>query len=246
MSREMGVPIARRADPFPERTGAPAGDDPVLDRFAFDALRGTTLVAKEPIGVCGLITPWNWPINQVVCKVAPALAAGCTMVLKPSEVSPLSALIIAEILHEAGVPTGVFNLVNGDGAHVGHAIAAHPDIDMVSFTGSTRAGVAVAKAAADTVKRVAQELGGKSANILLPDADFERAVTLGVEPLLQQQRPVLRRADAHAGAARRASPRRRRSRRRSRRRDARRDRRPTRRRRSGRSRTGRSSRRCSG
>ena len=138
------------------------------------------MVAKEPIGVCALITPWNFPVNQVMCKVAPALAAGCTMVLKPSEVSPLSALIIAEILHDAGVPAGVFNLVNGDGANVGHAMAAHPDIDMVSFTGSTRAGIAVAKAAADTVKRVAQELGGKSPNILLPDADFERAVSLGV------------------------------------------------------------------
>src|SRR4029453_482176 len=116
----------------------------VLETFEFDVKQGSTLVAKEPIGVCGLITRWNFPINQVVCKVVPALAAGCTMVLKPSEVSPLSALIIAEILHEAGVPAGVFNLVNGDGANVGHAMAAHHDIDMVSFTGSTRAGIAVA------------------------------------------------------------------------------------------------------
>ena len=125
-------------------------------------------------------TPWNWPINQIVCKVAPALAAGCTMVLKPSEIAPLSGIVFAEILHEAGVPKGVFNLVQGDGPTVGAAIAAHPDIDMVSFTGSTRGGIAVAKAAADTVKRVAQELGGNSANILLDDVDFESAVTNGV------------------------------------------------------------------
>jgi aldehyde dehydrogenase (NAD+) len=138
------------------------------------------MVVREPIGVCALITPWNFPVNQVICKVAPALAAGCTMVLKPSEVSPLSALIIAEILHEAGVPQGVFNLVNGDGVNAGQALAAHPDVDMVSFTGSTRAGVAVAKAAADTVKRVAQELGGKSPNLILADAPFERAVSMGV------------------------------------------------------------------
>jgi aldehyde dehydrogenase (NAD+) len=134
----------------------------------------------EAIGVCGLITPWNWPINQLICKVAPALAAGCTMVLKPSELSPLSALIIAEIMHDAEVPAGVFNLVNGDGLTVGQHIASHPDVDMVSFTGSTRAGVLVAQAAAPTVKRVAQELGGKSPNILLPDTDFERSVTLGI------------------------------------------------------------------
>src|SRR5690625_435201 len=127
-----------------------------------------------------MITPWNWPINQVICKVAPALAAGCTMVLKPSEIAPLSALIVAEILHDAGVPPGVFNLVNGDGPGVGEALAAHPEVDMVSFTGSTRAGIQVAKAAADTVKRVAQELGGKAPNILLPDCDWERSVTLGV------------------------------------------------------------------
>jgi aldehyde dehydrogenase (NAD+) len=181
MSQEMGVPIAAaRNTHFPSGPAHLKEAVKVLERFEFDEARGSTLIAKEPIGVCGLITPWNFPINQVVCKVAPALAAGCTMVLKPSEVSPLSALIIAEILHDAGVPAGVFNLVNGDGPGVGHAIASHPDIDMVSFTGSTRAGVAVAKAAADTVKRVAQELGGKSANILLADVDFERAVTLGV------------------------------------------------------------------
>ena len=152
----------------------------VLRDFEFETLKGTTLIAHEPIGVCGLITPWNWPLNQIVSKLAPALAAGCTVVLKPSELSPLSALILAEVLHEAGVPKGVFNLVNGTGAEVGAAIAAHPDIDMVSFTGSTRAGILVAEAAATTVKRVHQELGGKSANIILPDAELDLAVTDGV------------------------------------------------------------------
>jgi aldehyde dehydrogenase (NAD+) len=152
----------------------------VLEGFVFDDLRGTTLIAREAIGVVGLITPWNWPINQIVCKVAPALAAGCTMVLKPSEIAPLNAVLFAEVLHDSGVPKGVFNLVNGDGPTVGQAIAAHRDIDMVSFTGSTRAGILVAKAAADTVKRVHQELGGKSANIILPDADLKRAVSRGV------------------------------------------------------------------
>ncbi|MBN9026427.1 MAG: aldehyde dehydrogenase family protein, partial [Rhizobiales bacterium] len=148
--------------------------------FEFDTLKGNTLLTHEAIGVCGLITPWNWPLNQIVTKLAPALAAGCTVVLKPSELSPLSAHILAEVLHDAGVPKGVFNLVNGTGPVVGEAIAAHPDIDMVSFTGSTRAGVQVAKAAADTVKRVHQELGGKSANIILADADLDLAVTDGV------------------------------------------------------------------
>jgi aldehyde dehydrogenase (NAD+) len=181
MSREMGVPIAAaRKIHFPSGPAHLQETIKVLRTFEFETLRGTTLVTKEPIGVCGLITPWNFPINQVMCKVAPALAAGCTMVLKPSEISPLSALIIAEIMHDAGVPPGVFNLVNGYGVTVGQALALHPDIDMMSFTGSTRAGIAVAKTAADTVKRVTQELGGKSANILLPDTDFERAVTLGV------------------------------------------------------------------
>jgi len=132
------------------------------------------------VGVCGLITPWNWPINQLMVKIAPALAAGCTMIVKPSEYAPLSALLLMQVLHEAGVPPGVVNLINGDGPVVGAAIAAHPGIDMVSFTGSTRAGVLVARAAADSVKRVAQELGGKSANILLDDVDLEQAVTRGV------------------------------------------------------------------
>jgi acyl-CoA reductase-like NAD-dependent aldehyde dehydrogenase len=141
---------------------------------------GSSTVLHEPVGVCGLITPWNWPINQIVCKVAPALAAGCTVVLKPSEIAPIDATLFAEVLDAAGVPAGVFNLVNGDGPGVGAAIAGHPDIDMVSFTGSTRAGVLVARAAADNVKRVAQELGGKSANIILEGAPLEEAVTSGV------------------------------------------------------------------
>ncbi len=152
-----------------------------LEEFKFEEVRGTMLLAKEPIGVIGMITPWNWPINQIVCKVGPAIAAGCTMVLKPSEIAPLNGIIFAEIMHEAGVPKGVFNLVNGDGPTVGEAISRHPDVDMVSFTGSTRAGILVAKAAADTVKRVHQELGGKSANILLDDVDLKKAVTLGVQ-----------------------------------------------------------------
>jgi len=181
ISEEMGAPIwlAKAAQ-------APAGLAhfveivKVLEKFSFEELKGTTLLRKEPVGVCGMITPWNWPMNQVCCKVAPALAAGCTMVLKPSEIAPLSAYLFAKIVDEAGVPAGVFNLVNGDGPTVGAAIAAHPGIAMVSFTGSTRAGVAVAAAAAPTVKRVTQELGGKSANIILDDADLASAVKEGV------------------------------------------------------------------
>ncbi len=156
----------------------------VLKSHAFSELRGTTMIVKEPIGVCGLVTPWNWPVNQIACKVAPALAVGCTMVLKPSEIAPFSAQVWTEILHAAGVPAGVFNLVNGDGPTVGAAISGHPEIDMVSFTGSTRAGIEVARNAAPTVKRVHQELGGKSANIILPDADFKRAVTAGVRAVM--------------------------------------------------------------
>ena len=133
-------------------------------------------VVREPIGVCGLVTPWNWPINQILAKVAPAIAAGCTMVLKPSEQAPLSAQLIAEFIDEAGLPAGVFNLVHGNGPSVGHAMSAHPDIEMMSFTGSTRAGVDVAKTAADTIKRVAQELGGKSPNLIFADADLSRAL----------------------------------------------------------------------
>lgn len=152
----------------------------VLAEYRFEEPMGPGIVRREPIGVCGLITPWNWPLNQVASKVAPAIATGCTVVLKPSEIAPLSAMLLAEIIHDAGLPAGVLNLVNGDGPTVGEAIAAHPDIDMVSITGSTGAGVRVAKLAADTVKRVAQELGGKSANIILPDADLKAAVIAGV------------------------------------------------------------------
>ncbi|AQA18523.1 aldehyde dehydrogenase family protein [Halioglobus japonicus] len=151
----------------------------VLREFEFEQEMGNTRIFQEPIGVCGLITPWNWPVNQIGCKVAPALAVGCTMVLKPSEVAPLSAWLWSEVMHEAGVPAGVYNMVNGDGPGVGTALSVHPDVDMMSFTGSTRAGVAVAQNAAPTVKRVAQELGGKSPNIVLDDADLEAAVTSG-------------------------------------------------------------------
>ena len=153
----------------------------ILENFEFEEIRGTTKIVKEPAGVCGFITPWNWPLNQIACKVAPAIAAGCTMVLKPSEIAPISAYILTEIIAESGLPAGVFNLVNGDGLTVGAAISSHPDIDLVSFTGSTRAGREVAKAAADGIKRVTQELGGKSANIILDDVpDFARAVSGGV------------------------------------------------------------------
>ncbi len=152
----------------------------VLRDFSFEEDLGEHRVFKEPIGVCGLITPWNWPVNQIGCKVAPALAVGCTMILKPSEVAPLSGYLFAKIMHEAGVPAGVFNLVNGDGPTVGTALSKHPGVDMMSFTGSTRAGSLVAQNAAPTVKRVTQELGGKSPNIILDDADLEKAVTRGV------------------------------------------------------------------
>ena len=152
----------------------------VLKDFNFETVKGSTAIVYEPVGVIGMITPWNWPINQIACKVAPAIAAGCTMVLKPSEIAPMNALLFAQVMDEAGVPPGVFNLINGDGPGVGEAMSAHPGIDMMSFTGSTRAGIAVAKAAADTVKRVAQELGGKSANIILDDADLKKAVVSGV------------------------------------------------------------------
>jgi aldehyde dehydrogenase (NAD+) len=181
ISQEMGAPIsfARTAQ---VGTGIAhfATARHILSTYAFEETRGTTQIIKEPVGVCGMITPWNWPLNQLTCKVAPALATGCTMVLKPSEIAPVSAMILAEIIHEAGVPAGVFNLVNGDGPSVGAAISAHPEIDMVSFTGSTRAGREVAKAAADTIKRVCQELGGKSANIILDSADLAAAVKGGV------------------------------------------------------------------
>ncbi|MCY4343374.1 MAG: aldehyde dehydrogenase family protein [Gammaproteobacteria bacterium] len=181
ISQEMGAPL-----PLANAAQAPAGLGhfmttlEVLKTFEFEEDIGTSHVVREPAGVCGFITPWNWPINQIACKVAPALAAGCTMVLKPSEVAPFNAILFAEILDEAGVPTGVFNLVNGDGPTVGTALSSHPDVDMMSFTGSTRAGVEVARNAAPTVKRVAQELGGKSANIILDDADFQAAISRDV------------------------------------------------------------------
>lgn len=156
-----------------------------LTNYEFEEKIGSTMIVKEPIGVCGLITPWNWPMNQIAVKVAPAIAAGCTMVLKPSEIAPFDAILFAEILDEAGVPAGVFNLINGDGPGVGTALSQHPGIAMVSFTGSTRAGVLVAQNAAPSVKRVAQELGGKSANIILDDADFEQAVTDGTAAMFE-------------------------------------------------------------
>jgi len=181
ISKEMGAPIwLSQAAQAATGLGHFGTVLEILKNYKFEEDRGGTRIIKEPVGVCGFITPWNWPINQIVCKVAPALAAGCTMVLKPSEVAPLNAHLLAEILDEAGVPAGVFNLVDGDGAEVGAALSAHPDVDMMSFTGSTRAGIEVAKAAAPTVKRVAQELGGKSANIILDDADLGSAVAGGV------------------------------------------------------------------
>ncbi len=181
VSDEMGAPLqfARDAQVWAGRAHLEA-TIAALESFEFEQQRGSTRIVREAIGVVGLITPWNWPLNQIVTKVAPALAAGCTLVLKPSEIAPLDAIIFAEVVHAAGVPPGVFNLVNGDGPTVGQTLASHPDVDMVSFTGSTRAGVMVAKSAADTVKRVTQELGGKSANIILPDADLRAAVTQGV------------------------------------------------------------------
>lgn len=181
ISDEMGAPMG-----LATAAQAPCGlahimyGIEVLKSYVFEESIGPNRVRKEPVGVCALITPWNWPINQIACKVVPALAAGCTMVLKPSEIAPLDAYWFAKVLDEAGVPKGVFNLVNGDGATVGNALTSHPDIDMVSFTGSTRAGITIAKNAADTVKRVAQELGGKSANIILDDADLKSAVGGGV------------------------------------------------------------------
>ncbi len=180
ISQEMGAPLAF-ARTMQAAVGAAHLEQTIraLRSYRFGTLSGSLLVSHEPIGVCALITPWNWPINQIVCKVAPALAAGCTMVLKPSEIAPFSAILFADMLHEAGVPPGVFNLVHGGGPGIGDALSRHPEVDMVSFTGSTRAGIEVAKAAADTVKRVHQELGSKSPNLILPDADSEDAVTHG-------------------------------------------------------------------
>jgi aldehyde dehydrogenase (NAD+) len=180
ISDEMGAPLI-----FAERFQAGAGLGhltntlEVLKTYPFEERLGSAMIVREPVGVVGMITPWNWPLNQITCKVAPALAAGCTMVLKPSEYTPTSALLFAEILDEAGVPKGVFNLINGLGPDVGAAMSAHPGLDMISFTGSTRAGIDVAQRAAPTVKRVTQELGGKSANIILEDADFQKAISGG-------------------------------------------------------------------
>ena len=185
ISREMGAPLqfareiqAGRGTAHLERMIE------VLKTYPFEYVEGTTLIAREPIGVCGLITPWNWPVNQIACKVVPAIAAGCTMILKPSEEAPIDAIIWSEIMHAAGTPKGVYNMIQGTGAEVGEAMSSHPGIDMMSFTGSTRAGIRVAQAAATTVKRVAQELGGKSANILLPDVDFQTAVTKGINSMM--------------------------------------------------------------
>jgi aldehyde dehydrogenase (NAD+) len=184
ITAEMGAPAA-----FAQRAQAGSGlghlrsTISALQEMDWEETVGKSKVLKEPIGVCGLITPWNWPINQIACKVAPALAAGCTVVLKPSEIAPVDATLFTEVLDAAGVPAGVFNLVHGDGPGVGNALSTHSDIDMMSFTGSTRAGVLVARAAADTVKRVAQELGGKSANIILEGAPLKEAIASGVHSM---------------------------------------------------------------
>ncbi|HEY2358925.1 MAG TPA: aldehyde dehydrogenase family protein [Phenylobacterium sp.] len=185
VTEEMGAPasLAQRAQ-VPVGMGHLATAVEVLKNFKFEEDRGPTMIVKEPIGVCSFITPWNWPLNQIVCKVAPAIATGCTMVLKPSEVAPFSGQIFAEIMHAAGVPAGVFNMVHGDGLGVGVPLSSHPDVDMVSFTGSTRAGIEVAKNAAPTVKRVAQELGGKSPNIVLDDDAFAAGVGRGVSSMM--------------------------------------------------------------
>src|SRR5580658_1663387 len=181
ISTEMGAPISlAKGSQTRIGVGHISAMIEVLKSFKFEELRGTTRLVQEPVGVCALITPWNWPMNQVAAKVIPALAAGCTMVLKPSEYSPFSAVLWAKVMHEAGVPRGGFNLINGDGPNVGAPLSSHPEIDMVSFTGSTRAGTEVAKNAAASVKRVHQELGGKSPNVLLDDADFERAIDKSV------------------------------------------------------------------
>ena len=185
VTEEMGAPasLAQRAQ-VPSGMGHLATAIGILKDFKFEEDRGATMIVKEPIGVCSFITPWNWPLNQIMCKVAPALATGCTMVLKPSEVAPFTGQIFAEIMHEAGVPAGVFNMVHGDGLGVGVPLSTHPEVDMVSFTGSTRAGIEVAKNAAPTVKRVHQELGGKSPNIVLDDDVFAKSVAGGVRQIM--------------------------------------------------------------
>ena len=182
MTREMGTTLdfSKAAQAWVGQAHLEAAID-ALDRLELEEVRGNTLISLEPVGVCALITPWNWPMNQLVVKAAPALAAGCTMVAKPSEFSPLSSLLFAELIDEAGFPAGVYNHITGHGPSAGEQLSRHPDVDMVSITGSTRAGIAVARSAAETVKRVAQELGGKSANIILRDADLEKAVKDGVD-----------------------------------------------------------------
>jgi aldehyde dehydrogenase (NAD+) len=186
ISTEMGAPITlSKGSQAGVGVGHISAMIEVLKSFKFEEMRGKVRLVQEPVGVCALITPWNWPINQVAAKVVPALAAGCTMVLKPSEYSPFSAILWAKVMHEAGVPKGVFNLVNGDGLNVGAPLSSHREVDMVSFTGSTRAGSEVAKNAAASVKRVHQELGGKSPNVLLEDANFERAVSKSVMHVFQ-------------------------------------------------------------
>ena len=178
---EMGAPktLSEKAQ-VPSGLGHFMKAKKILENFSFEKEVNSSIVLKEPVGVCGLITPWNWPLNQIACKVAPALAAGCTMILKPSEEAPLSAIILAEIIEESKLPEGVFNLINGNGSELGVSMSKHPGIDMMSFTGSTRAGISVAKNSADTVKRVTQELGGKSANIILDDVDFTKTVAKGI------------------------------------------------------------------
>ncbi len=182
MSTEMGAPItwAREAQAWAGQVHIEATIK-AAEEMTWEEMRGSTRLVHEAVGVCALITPWNWPMNQIACKVAPALVAGCTMVLKPSEIAPMSGVLFAQVCHEAGLPKGVFNLVNGTGTEVGARMSSHPEVDMVSFTGSTRAGTAVAAAAAPTVKRVTLELGGKSPNIILPSADLAAAVKAGVE-----------------------------------------------------------------
>src|SRR6201990_1125459 len=182
---EMGAPPSLAAGPqVMMGLGHLMGAIDALKNFSFEEQRGSALIVKEPIGVCGLITPWNWPLNQIACKGSPAMATGCTMVLKPSEVGPYSGQIFTEVIDAAGVPAGVYNMVFGDGPGVGAAISSHPDIDLVSFTGSTRAGVDVAKNAAATVKRVTQELGGKSPNIVIDDDKFADSVAAGVSAMM--------------------------------------------------------------
>ena len=181
VTKEMGSPVSfSRFFQAPMAIAHMQETARVFEGYSFEEMRGTTLLRREPIGVAGLITAWNWPLNLIISKLSAALAAGCTVVVKPSENAPLSPILLAEIIEQAGLPAGVFNLVNGDGPTVGEAISSHPGIDMVSFTGSTRAGALIAKSAADSVKRVVQELGGKSANIILPSANLEKVIGEGV------------------------------------------------------------------